>query len=621
MSFLSAARRGAWNGRWLIASICAVAVISPAVSRGQRAEVQKQPNLSGNASRQGPAPHLTSQVDAQTGRPADPVEAIEQALLLPAIENPEVQAKRKKMIETAIPDLKTIMQLRKAYFLRDWRLVDPEKFDPERDKESDTQRLRKEIGVRLTKTISQAAQGPDSEKKVSVAMWIADLAGNDKSEHRDAAKFARGLTGIVLQLLKEKDTTVRQAALHALGQIMPSPADAFPALKNTLAKDVLGPRRLAAYALTDLVRNAKEHPRFEQLEILEQVISTASSGLRDADEAVRGYSLLAILDVAKAFFAHVATPGEELTIKVKDDAKGKLNEKTVLMPDLQKVMKTFQTAMPQLLQALDDPKVKVRLTALQALDEVCNARAKIVHDLRELQKFTPEKQENTSELLKAYAVPDPLSGIVERDWRYITRLLKDDDERVRRGAIEFLEVLGEQVEPALPEITQALRDPNPFVRWTAARTLRNVPPAKVRHDAVRALAFMLMDSDQDVSKAAALTLEALGKYAEDAVPELGHMIANADPANRAWDPDNRLAAMRALAAIGPERTMVAIPKLIAALADQEERIRRLAAETLGLYGPAARSALPALWQALRDEDGEVRLHAAEAILSIKSEKK
>ena len=129
-----------------------------------------------------------------------------------------------------------------------------------------------------------------------------------------------------------------------------------------------------------------------------------------------------------------------------------------------------------------------------------------------------------------------------------------------------------------------------------------------------------MDADSDVSKAAAVTLEKLGKYAQDAVPELGHMIANSDPANRAWDPDNRLAAMKALLAIGPERSAAAIPKLIAALADQDPRIRRQAAETLGVFGPTA-SALPTLWQALRDDDSEVRLHASEAIMNIKSGKK
>jgi HEAT repeat protein len=608
MTVISAARRGAWKCRWLLAGLCAVAALLPAVSWGQRADSGAPAIVPAEAP-------LASQVDAQDGRPADPVDAIKQALLLEIGNSFDLRAKRNKMIETAVPELKTIRQLRRAYFLSEWGNPDPVKDD-------DALQFRPKIGERLTKAISQTAQGADAEQKISVAIWIADLAGDaglrdDRDLFKDQftakEQFVRGLTGIVLGLLKDKETSVRQAALHALGRITPSPAEVFPALKNALEeKDALGPRRLAAFAMTDLAKNAKAHPRLEQMEVVEKVIVTASFSLRDADESVRGYSLLAILEAAKAFMNHLSTRAE-VTIK--------LDDKLVLAPDLQKLMNAFQTSLPQLLLALDDPKVKVRLTGLQTLDQVCTARAKIVQQLRELEKFAAEKHENASQLLKAYAAPDPLGGIVERDWTYIARLLKDDDERVRRGAIDFLEVLGEQAEPALPAITEALRDPNAFVRWTAARTLRNVPAKKVGYNAVRALAFLLMDPDADVSKAAAITLETLGPGAQDAVPELGHMIANADPANRAWDPDNRLHAMRALAAIGPKLSAAAIPQLIAALADQDARIRRQAAESLGMYGPAARAALPALWQAMRDDDGDVRLNASEAILNIKSGKK
>ena len=182
-------------------------------------------------------------------------------------------------------------------------------------------------------------------------MWIADLAGNDQGEQRRdfiRDKYARSLTGIVLKLLKEKDLSVRQSALHALGRITPSPAEVFPALKVTLEKDQIEPRRLAVYAMIDLARNVQGHPYPEQLEIMDRVIGTATFSLRDADESVRGYSLLAILEAAKAYLLYVSARGEELTVKVQD--------KQVLTPDLQKVLKTFQTTVPQLLQAWPIPR-------------------------------------------------------------------------------------------------------------------------------------------------------------------------------------------------------------------------------------------------------------------------
>ena len=247
MSHLSATRCGVWKCRWLLAGICAAAAILPAAGQSEKADAVRRSHLSGEVAVETLAPfRLTSQKDVQLGHVSDPVESLKQALLLEVGKDLELFAKRKKMIETAIPELKTITQLRRAYFLRDWG----REISPEKDKETEMQRFRKQIGAQLTKSITQSAQGADAQQRISAAMWIADVAGNEQLDQRDPTKdeFARGFTGVVLQLLKEKDTSIRQAALHALGRITPSPAIVFPALKNTLEKDELGPRRLAAYA-------------------------------------------------------------------------------------------------------------------------------------------------------------------------------------------------------------------------------------------------------------------------------------------------------------------------------------------------------------------------------------
>jgi HEAT repeat protein len=564
MSVLTHLRCGSWNRLWLLAGICAASVLVPAISRA-----------------------------------ADPVDRLRQALKLDVGESVELQVSRKKMIDSAIQEAHTISQLRRAYFLTEWQ----------GQEQADLQKARKEIGDKLTASIRRSAQMADLDQQLAAAMWIAELSEADQSiDAKD--KFARGMTDIVLGLLKQKDVSVRQAALHALGRITPNPAEAFPPIKSTLQSDALGPRRLAAYALSDLIKNIKLHERDEQMEIMDKVISTALFSLRDADESIRGYSLQAILEAAKAFLVHITTPGEELT----GEGKGK----AVLKPNVRKILTTLQGANPQLLQALYDPKINVRLTAMQTLDQINNARFKII---QEFQKLAPERRDNSSQLLKTYNVPDPLGNVVERDWTFITRLLKEDDVRLRRSAMDFLELLGDQVQPALPEITQALRDPDSFVRWSAARTLRNVEPNRVSSDAVRALGQLVMDPDPDVSKAAAGTLEALGAAGPEAAEALGLVIANGDSENRSWDADTRIAAMRALVSIGPERTAGIIPRLMTALADADPRIRRAAAETLGRYGSTAHSALPALRQALRDDDSEVRLNASEAILNITAPRK
>ena len=50
-----------------------------------------------------------------------------------------------------------------------------------------------------------------------------------------------------------------------------------------------------------------------------------------------------------------------------------------------------------------------------------------------------------------------------------------------------------------------------------------------------------------------------------------------------------------------------IPQLVAALKSRDATTRRKAANTLGLAGPDARAAVPALIEALKDSDAQVRL--------------
>jgi HEAT repeat protein len=52
------------------------------------------------------------------------------------------------------------------------------------------------------------------------------------------------------------------------------------------------------------------------------------------------------------------------------------------------------------------------------------------------------------------------------------------------------------------------------------------------------------------------------------------------------------------------------------LKDLNENVRADAAEALGNMGPAAKSALPALRQALTDEDDQVRSTAEEALRKV-----
>jgi hypothetical protein len=78
--------------------------------------------------------------------------------------------------------------------------------------------------------------------------------------------------------------------------------------------------------------------------------------------------------------------------------------------------------------------------------------------------------------------------------------------------------LGRIGEAAVPQLTQALSDPNPLVRKRAADVLARIgPDAK---DAVPALIRALGDRDEQVRKAATRALGEIGPGAAEAVPRL-----------------------------------------------------------------------------------------------------
>jgi HEAT repeat protein len=191
--------------------------------------------------------------------------------------------------------------------------------------------------------------------------------------------------------------------------------------------------------------------------------------------------------------------------------------------------------------------------------------------------------------------------------------LKDTDVRARRGAIDVLEALGPAAAPAGAALVQALHDSDQFVRWAAARTLGKISPVQA-DTAVPGLGRLLADLDLDVRLAAAMALERYGPAARAALPELIRAM-------RASDAELRVAAMRAVAVIGGVQAHAAIPALTDGVTDADSRVRQVAAEVLGNFGPAARKAVDALNQALQDTDPDVQRAAGEALLNIKRQSK
>jgi HEAT repeat protein len=191
----------------------------------------------------------------------------------------------------------------------------------------------------------------------------------------------------------------------------------------------------------------------------------------------------------------------------------------------------------------------------------------------------------------------------------IAALRTDKSGRVREAAALALgKVAAADAAPAVPALAAALRDAHPGARAAAADTLRRLgPEAK---EAVPALQEALADRAGDKATRAQAAL-ALGNVGEPAAPALPAVVAVLEDAGA--PPEVRRACAETLGRLGPGAD--AAGKLGAALASRgaDVELRRAAAGALDRFGPEARPALPALRQALKDDDRFVRSLALHAV--------
>jgi HEAT repeat protein len=204
--------------------------------------------------------------------------------------------------------------------------------------------------------------------------------------------------------------------------------------------------------------------------------------------------------------------------------------------------------------------------------------------------------------------------------------LRDDNESKYREAIRMLTELGQD---AVPDLVEALTDPNEAIRGRAQTALLRIGAPSTKK---------LVDQLPD-DAVADIAIDVLVKIGEPAVAPLTESVAHEDAKVRSR-------ACRALRDIGPAARPAA-PALCKALKDKDETVRVSAAgalatvggaadavddltlllkesksaalranivAALGKVGPAAQGAVPALVQILKqDKDGATRAAAALAL--------
>src|SRR5262249_14985830 len=151
-----------------------------------------------------------------------------------------------------------------------------------------------------TAAIRRVVESGDSNSKLGVANMIAemgpDVRGTSAGEKLELRRgFARALTPEIVQLAGEADLRGRQEALPALGNIFPLEKEAADVFKKALETDELGPRRLAAEGLVQMVRvvnhlqkktaaaSGVDATRQDLLRAVTEAVRASAAGMRDPD--------------------------------------------------------------------------------------------------------------------------------------------------------------------------------------------------------------------------------------------------------------------------------------------------------------------------------------------------
>jgi HEAT repeat protein len=205
---------------------------------------------------------------------------------------------------------------------------------------------------------------------------------------------------------------------------------------------------------------------------------------------------------------------------------------------------------------------------------------------------------------------DPMARDLAANVKGLLSQLKDPDPQVRLRAVKSLGAIGAEAHAILPVLrsalkSAALKDSDESVRTAAVHGVIQVGPQASSQ--VAALIEALQDEIDAVRFHAALALGDLGPAAQPATANLVHCVL--------WDKDEavRVEAAVALWKVDNSHGPIALPALIEALSSNNELICWIAADCLGLMGPAAAEAVPALQKALQRPFQMAMLHRGVAL--------
>ena len=260
-----------------------------------------------------------------------------------------------------------------------------------------------------------------------------------------------------------------------------------------------------------------------------------------------------------------------------------------------------KSAVPLLVESLDDSVAEVRLAAAQTLGGLGAAAADSVERLTTL--LTDPVTSCRQAAVNALGAIGPVAAEATQA---LTEAARKDNRKVRAGACRALGAIGQSNDEVLTTLAAALSDNDAAVRSQAARSLGGFGTG--RPDVVSALKVVLDDESADVRSHVVAAISAIPEAVNVSVPDL--VAAIADPVA-----DVR---RKVVAALGnTQRSRDAIVQTLAhSLGDPDAETRLRAAVSLSGFGKESRAAIPQVARLVRDSVAEVRQAAVKALDSI-----
>jgi HEAT repeat protein len=302
--------------------------------------------------------------------------------------------------------------------------------------------------------------------------------------------FADDLADLVIQ----GPPHLRGLAAHTLAQIGPPVRVAVPALTALLHSEEAEWRRAAADSLALVLQNElnaaapvfRPASRRNLVLAASAILPAVRAGLDDRCSEVR-HRCLETIGLACTILTRLMD--EPIS---NDDASAR-RALHVEYEELRPLLSALHEQGPALEHFLHHDDPETRILTHKVLEELGVARNCWLRRCAARQEAADEKV---------------LGALLHEAVPRLAEELMHPDVRVRRSALDVLEMSGPLAMPALPALTRALRDPDRFVRWSAVRTVGKLGPSaapQTRADLMR----LLNDPDVDLRKAAANALERL----------------------------------------------------------------------------------------------------------------